>query len=232
MNNKIHTLKLGYSNAFCIESDDGLSLIDTGLKNNLKKVEKLLQEIGFELKDIKRILITHAHPDHIGSLAELSVATKAEIWASTTEVGILSGDSMIQNAKPADLSLFGRSLLAIASKPERLNFKIDRELKDTEILDEIFSGLEVIHLPGHTMGQIGFWHASSKTLIGGDVMMRLGNRLTMPIRAFSIDWEETKKSIIKVADLKPSNLYLGHGKPIIGDLEELLKTLIKRISNN
>ncbi len=86
MNNKIHSLKLGYSNAFCIEGTDGLSLVDTGLKNNSKKIEKLLGRLGFELKDIKRILITHAHPDHIGSLAELIEATNASPWEKWTEV--------------------------------------------------------------------------------------------------------------------------------------------------
>lgn len=227
MNSKIHTVKLGYSNAFLIEANNSLSLVDTGLKNNQKKIERLLQEKGFELKDIKQIIITHAHPDHVGSLAELVSATNAGVWVHEIELGIMRGESLIQNIAAKDLSPIGSILQAIAPKPERFDFTIDRELKSSE---QILTGFEVVHLPGHSMGQIGLWQESSKTLIGGDVMMRLANRLTMPIKAFSVDWEETKKSILKVGALKPDSLYLGHGKPYIGNAQKPLEVILKRIS--
>ncbi len=232
MNDKIHSLKLGYSNAFCIKSKNSLCLVDTGLKNNLAKIEKLLQQKGIQLKDIDIILITHAHPDHVGSLAELALATDAQIWAHSLEAAIMRGEELIQNANTSSLSPIGRSLQTLLPKPESMNFRVDRELQDAEILTEILAMLEVVHLPGHTKGQIGLWHRDTKTLIGGDVMMHIANRLTMPLRAFSSDWEETKKSIIKVANMQPNNLYLGHGSPIIGNTQKPLQNLLNRISNN
>ncbi len=232
MNHKIHRLQLGYSNAFCIETANGLVLIDTGLKNNLKTIAKQLQKNGLELSMIKIILITHAHPDHIGSLAELANATNAEIRAHKIEAKIMRGEELIQNAKPDSLSLLDRSIQALAPNVKRLDLRVDRELEDSVILDGILDGFEVVHLPGHTMGQIGFWHPDSKSLIGGDVMMNIANRLTMPLRAFSTDWEKAKESVAKVANMKPNNLYLGHGSPILGNAEQPLKRLVDRVSNN
>ncbi len=73
----LHLIKLrGGVNAYLIESDDGgLTLIDTGFPRNLGEIEAGIRSAGHETSDVTDILITHAHPDHLGSAAHLSAGS-------------------------------------------------------------------------------------------------------------------------------------------------------------
>ena len=62
----IEGLRIG--RVYVIEAADGLTLIDTSVPGSLPQIEKELQRVGHHLSDVKRILITHAHSDHFGSL--------------------------------------------------------------------------------------------------------------------------------------------------------------------
>ena len=74
-----------------IEDADGLTIIDTSLAFAPKRILKQLAGLGYAPVDVKRILITHAHPDHVGGLNELQKATGAEVYASSLERGVISG---------------------------------------------------------------------------------------------------------------------------------------------
>ena len=64
----IEGLRMG--RVYVLEAADGLTLVDTSAPRALPAIERDLRSVGHRLSDIKRILITHAHFDHIGSLAE------------------------------------------------------------------------------------------------------------------------------------------------------------------
>ena len=90
-----------------------------------------------------------------------------------------------------------RSML---DKQRAINAQVDVEFEDDT---EILPGLQAVHLPGHSDGHSGFWLEADGVLLGGDVAMRMLGNLTMPFRAPSPDWDAVKRSIRKVADLKP-----------------------------
>ncbi len=207
-------LPLGYSNAYLLEARETLSLVDAGVKGSDKSVAKHLREAGFALADIAVILITHAHPDHVGSLPELLGASDAEVWVHALDAPVLRGDAPLASTRPAPASLppFDRFLARMGGGQP--SAPVARELAEGERLDELYPGLSVVHLPGHSPGQIGFWSENERLLIGGDVMMHLPWGLTMPIRAFTHDWDEAKRSLRKVAGLKVDKLALGHGGPL------------------
>jgi glyoxylase-like metal-dependent hydrolase (beta-lactamase superfamily II) len=75
----VEGLRIG--RVYVIKGLDGLTIIDTSLPNSLPKIERELGQIGHKLNEVKRILITHAHHDHIGSLAALKEATGAQVYA-------------------------------------------------------------------------------------------------------------------------------------------------------
>ena len=69
MASPIRISRLGFVNTYLVEEDDGLTVVDTMLPGNAKKILSAAERTG---RPIVRILLTHAHGDHIGSLDALA----------------------------------------------------------------------------------------------------------------------------------------------------------------
>ena len=74
----LHMLPVGPVNTYLLETPDGCALIDTGLPGSADKIIACIREAGKDVADIQHIVLTHAHPDHIGSFAALKKRTDAE----------------------------------------------------------------------------------------------------------------------------------------------------------
>ena len=76
--------------------DDGgeLTIIDAGLTSAGPKILKQLAAANYQPSQVKRIIITHAHPDHIGSLKALAEATGAQVIASADEAEVIEGRAL------------------------------------------------------------------------------------------------------------------------------------------
>jgi hydroxyacylglutathione hydrolase len=79
------TLRLGFVKAFLLSGARKHVLIDTGTKGQLSAITGQLEREGVGLKDIGLIVVTHAHPDHTGSLADVAEATGAKVLAHRLE---------------------------------------------------------------------------------------------------------------------------------------------------
>ena len=228
----VYQLDLGKANVFLIKTQDGLTLIDTAVVGVRQKLESQLAKNGFRLEDINRILITHAHVDHVGGLKEIQAATDAEVWAHELDAPIVRGESEVPLPDPKALSLQDRligTLIETFVGEKQPPAWVHRELSDGEALDEVLPGLRVVHLPGHSPGQIGFWLEPEQLLIGGDVMMHLTPWLTRPIAAYTPDMREADRSIVKVADLNVRTLGLGHGSALVGNAAAAVDRLAQKI---
>ncbi|MEL6524367.1 MAG: MBL fold metallo-hydrolase, partial [Chloroflexota bacterium] len=80
----------------------------------------------------------------------------------------------------------------------------------------------VIDAPGHSPGQVAYWRESDGILIAGDVannvsFTTLQEGLIEPPSAFTVNAEQNRASLRKLADLRPSLVCFGHGKPVTGE---------------
>lgn len=224
----IEGLRVG--RVYVIVGDDGLTLIDTSLPGSLPRIKVELKVIGKSLSDIKRILITHAHYDHIGSLAALQEVSGAKVYAHHRyESAVIRGEKPVIRPPREQLNLVGK-LMVSGKQPDVVPVQVDYELKEGDLIDEVLSGLRVIDEPGHSPGQCGFWQSEQRLLFGGDVMARIPFNLNKPPAAFTPDMDEAKRSIRKVAELGIATLCLGHGNPYVGNADVAVRAFAAKLS--
>ena len=203
---------------YALRDNDGLTLVDTGSPLAGEKILAQLKAAGHRPTDVKRILITHAHPDHVGALTLLQQATGAEVWCHALEKPVIQGEAPIA-VRPGRLTMPATML-----KPVQVN----RTLEDGDVLP-VLGGLQVVATPGHAPGHISFWQADQRLVITGDVVFYLFNRMTLPFGFLTVDMDENKRSVQKLAALQPDVLLFGHGQPIIGQAYLTLSALIQRL---
>lgn len=75
---KIENLKL--SNVYLLKEEDGMMLVDTGTPEDFDEIKRQLENAGISLSEIAKIIITHAHMDHVGTLSALSRETGADVY--------------------------------------------------------------------------------------------------------------------------------------------------------
>ena len=196
---------------YLIVDEDGLTVVDAGLGFAPPMIVRQTEALGYQASDVKRILVTHAHPDHVGGLPGLQRLTGAEVIASEGEKPVVEGEMPVQ--RPARESLSGMARLMHIPGATVPGTPVDRTVVDGDKLAEVFGGLEVVGTPGHSPGHVAFWQPEKRLLFCGDVIMNFFG-LTLPFAAFTPDMDENRRSVGRVAALEPAVLCFGHGPPL------------------
>jgi glyoxylase-like metal-dependent hydrolase (beta-lactamase superfamily II) len=207
----VFAIPLGGVNAFLIDSDD-LILVDTGIPNSAGTILEAVQAIGKKSSDLRHILVTHCHPDHAGSLAELKKLTGASAYMHPLDAAITRTGKVAPDLKPAPgMDDLFRQLIGFGSA-EYDPAEIEHELHDGDELS-IAGGIQVIHVPGHCAGQLAFlWRASGGVLFAADTA---SNMMGLSYSLGYADFEEAKCSLRKLAALDFAVACFGHGQAIV-----------------
>jgi glyoxylase-like metal-dependent hydrolase (beta-lactamase superfamily II) len=212
---------------YMIDDPDGMTLIDTGLSLAADRILSQLSAAGRKPTDIKRILITHAHPDHVGGLPRLKQISGAEVMCSAGERPVVEGK--MPAALPPRERVPGIWRLMRFPPQKFKGTSVDRELADGDILPEVMGGLHVIATPGHSPAHISFWQPERKALIIGDVVMRAFGNIRLPYAAFSVDLDEDKRSIQKLAGYDAQVVCFGHGEPLMQNGAEAIRAFAQKL---
>jgi glyoxylase-like metal-dependent hydrolase (beta-lactamase superfamily II) len=210
----LYQLSHGGVNAFIIDDgDQGLTLIDAGYPKHAASLEEDIQSIGHDLSDLRRVLLTHGHPDHLGSAKYFAQGRLPILMhegdAHLARAGFLERATMKPAPGVVNKVLF---YLVIPRKAEYPAFEPDVLLSPGDVLD-IGGGLEVIHTPGHTAGHLCFlWKRDRGLLIAGDVA---ANMMGLNYVVGYDDIATGKTSLAALAQLDFEAAVFGHGKPIL-----------------
>lgn len=222
---------LSMGRVYVITGSEGLTVVDASLSpKTAEKLETQLKGIGFGLNDIRNILITHAHPDHVGGLAEMQRQTNARTAVHRRDAPVVRGEMPMPRPRPQDLRGAARLMAGVLPTPVMMPARVDLELKEGDVLDDILPGLQVVELHGHSPGQVGFWWPEKRLLIGGDVLMHLPWGLILPFAAFTVDMAEARRSVHKVAGMDVDILCFGHGRPLVGNAAATIRAFAGRLN--
>lgn len=219
---KLWQLKLGSVNCFIIDGGaEGISIIDSGYAGSADRILDGIRKAGLS-GDIRRIILTHSHPDHAGSVADLVARTGAEVWmhgedAALAEQGIAGRLPHIVSPGVANWILY--RLLIRGSANAIPAFRADRLLSDGDEID-LHGGIAVVHTPGHSLGHICLLLRSESLLIAGDIC---ANAMGPGLSVVYEDRKTGLASIRKAAALSFRNAVFGHGKPLTDRASEILK---------
>lgn len=193
-------------NCYLVEEENELTLIDAALPFSTKGIMDAAERIG---KPITRIVLTHAHNDHIGALDALKeLLPNAQVSISSRDSLLLAGDStLLPNEKDKPIR---------GGVPKNIKTKPDLLLEDGDRI----GSLEVIATPGHTPGSITLLDTRNRSLIAGDAFITRGKIVVsglmnalFPFPALAT-WDKriALESAKKLMSYQPSLLAVGHGK--------------------
>ncbi len=204
-NNLFQLTHLVAFNCYLLREDDGFTLIDTNMSGQAQAIMREANKLGLP---IVRILLTHAHVDHVGSLDALHAALPhAQVAISERDARFLTGDKSLDSSEP-QVPLRGGYPIC-TTKPELLLHEGDR-----------VGSLEVVATPGHTPGHVAFLDTRDRTVIAGDAFQTQGGvavsgtfELLFPLPALAT-WHKglAQESARKLLALQPSLLAVGHGR--------------------
>lgn len=209
-----------------IEDSGGLTIVDAGLPFAPAVIVRQLRAAGRDPREVKHILVTHAHPDHVGGLPVLKALTGARVIASALERAVVEGRVAVAQTPPEKLTGARRYV-----RPPAMRLRgtvVDQEVANRDLLD-IMGGLEVIATPGHTPGHVSYWQPRRRILLCGDVMVN-GLWLRLPAPAFTYDMEENRRSIGRLARLEARVVCTGHGEPLRHDAAHRVKEFARRVA--
>ncbi|NOV02589.1 MBL fold metallo-hydrolase [Paenibacillus planticolens] len=195
-------------NCYLVEEENELTLVDAALPFSVKGILEAAARIG---KPITRIVLTHAHGDHVGALDGLkNVLPQAKVYISRRDAKLLAGSKELEAGEP-NLPIKGDVPKSVRTKPDVLLEEGDR-----------IGSLQAITAPGHTPGLMAFLDVRSRALIAGDAFQVRGGvavsglmKLWFPFPAMAT-WnkELSLESARKLRGLAPSVLAVGHGMMI------------------
>jgi glyoxylase-like metal-dependent hydrolase (beta-lactamase superfamily II) len=222
-------LKIAFVNVFGVTHDDGSwTLIDAAIPFAASRIQSWANK-SFG-RPPNAIVLTHGHFDHVSAAKDLAEQWNVPVYAHRLEFPYLTG----QKEYPSPNWAAGGGVMPLLSPTlPRGPIDLGSRLRaipgdDSQLTLADLPGWTVLHTAGHTPGHVSFFREDDRALLVGDAFCTTKPEgffeanflqhpeLHGPPAYFTSDWDTAKSSVRKLADLEPSTVAPGHGKPLAG----------------
>ena len=217
-------------NWYIIEDGGRITVVDSGFAGHYRLFKKSLASIGRTIDDVEAILITHAHADHTGFAPRLSRESGAPIFLHGADSALAKrplylpwGGLLSRAWRPYTASLLAH---AVAHGLLRLpRIKSAESIHNGDVLD-IPGHPHIIHVPGHTPGDVVVHLPERQVLFSGDALVTrdmytgrdVAPQCTSP--SLSVNHTDAVRHLDRLGHLGHITLLPGHGKPWTGEASE------------
>jgi glyoxylase-like metal-dependent hydrolase (beta-lactamase superfamily II) len=227
---------LGIVNVWLVRLESGWLLIDTGMQTEacFDALARALEGLSVDWRDIRHILLTHIHPDHMGLAPKLIALTGAplDLHQADHELLVHITDTDLHRdwqqeilttagVSPEMRALVHSSMFDIQQSFERLT--PDRLLSGGETIATAHGALEIVWTPGHSPGHVCLYDRERRVLISGDHILQHISP--------NIGWQpgrdalgEFLSSLDRIAALDVDLILPSHGAPFTGHRDWVEKT--------
>jgi len=202
----------GFVNSYIYREGEATFLIDAGFSGKAKPIVRAFERANVPLDRVGKILLSHHHLDHMGGAAYLLENTHAPLSCHEKDAPFVDG------RKEAPMPLLMRLFVHVRPAPVAVR------LKDGDLV----GSLQVLHLPGHTPGEVAFYLPERRILFSGDSVVESKGRLTLPAPGFASDLDGAIRSLARLRSLEVDLLLPGHGVPVTKGFAPMLDDLLRR----
>ena len=219
MGTNIHTIPMGFDHGYIVQ-EQGTILIDGGAPKQAKSFSKALENASIKPEEIKLIVLTHGHWDHIGSAKEIKEVTGAKIAMHNREKHWL--ESSLKPMPPGATTwghIFGSIIKVFLPLIRIPAAHVDVVLGDEEfsLADYGIRG-KVVYTPGHSSGSVSVLLETGDAFVGDMAMNKFPLRLSPGLPIFAEDWEQLMRSWKQLLDQGAKTIYPSHGEPFPADI--------------
>ncbi len=218
----IAVVPMKMANAYLVGDAQSWVLVDSGTPGNHETIKEAAEERFGPGAKPRAIVLTHGHFDHAASSPELAEMWNVDVYVHKLEMPFLTGMS---SYPPMDVTAPGAFSFMARFFPSG---SVDLGTRIVEWNGDFapfgISGWQSIDTPGHTPGHFAFFRPEDRIVLAGDALSTmdldtftgiLTKRLTLqpPPAPATYNWPQAHESVQRLADLKPSIVAAGHGKP-------------------
>ena len=217
----VHMVEHAYTNCFLVEDDDGVTLVDAAFPSTWNLVSRALELVGRSVDDVRGLVITHGHFDHVGFARLAQQRYGIQLWAHPGDFAITRHPYRYKPQEPRlihplthprGLPVLGAMVAAGALRVPGVD--VDHALRPGPLA--LPGSPEILHTPGHTNGECVVHLPGRRALITGDALVTLdpyngrrGPRIIAP--SATHDTAQGRASLDPLAELDVDHVLPGHG---------------------
>jgi glyoxylase-like metal-dependent hydrolase (beta-lactamase superfamily II) len=222
----IHRIANPVVNWYLLADARGIVVVDAGFPGEFGALETAVGELGATLGDVRSVLITHAHVDHLGFADRLRAQAGAAVRVPEGDAELARSPLRAAKSERNPLRYVvrhraTRRLYLEALRAGAIRAKLVREVETYAPGDTLDGGLRVVGTPGHTFGHCSLLLEDRGVLFSGDALVTrdpytgaLGPRIVA--RAATADSAQAKRSLSAIEQTGAEVLLPGHGEPWTG----------------
>ncbi|MFW5786593.1 MAG: MBL fold metallo-hydrolase [bacterium] len=206
----VYRIAFGFVNAYLILGEEDVTVVDTGMPGSAPGILSALEGVEREPGDVGRIVLTHLHYDHTGSVTALRKHLNAPVLMHPADAALLRDGRVVRDFLPAPRAWARLMVAGMRGIPTTIEpVSVEEEVTDGRILAEA-RGARVIHVPGHTEGQIALLvPEDGGILIAADAA---SNFLRLDYPPIFEDLDRGRDSLRRLGGERFETACFGHGR--------------------